>query len=256
MSIGIAVRETTAILTLKSEDGLNRLSRTVLHELADELHKCEIDGDIRGIVLAAEGRAFSAGADIDEFPYGGDADSFLREVLGLISTPERIAKPVVAAVERAAVAGGFELALSCDWIVANADARLGLSEIKFGFMPGYCMTRLPYLIGEARARRLMLDPGPFHPEELALLGVHISVPAEGQDIVTGAIEMCRRMEVGAPTSIRLVKHLTNRFVRSPDFEAVIAAYNYLFQLPAASEGFAAFSENRPPDFWSNPERSG
>jgi enoyl-CoA hydratase/carnithine racemase len=250
MPVSLRIDEFTAILTLESDDGLNRLSRHFLRELAEHLHTCAENSSVRGIVIAATGRAFSAGADIEEFPYGRDADEFLHEMLTLISTPERIPKPVVAAVERSAIAGGFELALACDWIVAHPEARLGLAEVKFGFMPGYCMSRLPYLVGEARARRLLLDPGPFRPKELAALGIHISESSEGKDAIGGAIEMCRRMEVGAPSSIRLVKGLTNRFVRNPDFDAVIAAYNFLFLHPASHEGLNAFRENRSPDFWS------
>lgn len=115
----MTVRGTTAIVSMRSTDGLNRLSRALLHELAASLRSCEADPAVRGIVLHGEGRTFSAGADIDEFPYGEDAHGFLHEVLHLLSTPERIAKPVVAAVDRSAIAGGFELALSCDWIVAG-----------------------------------------------------------------------------------------------------------------------------------------
>ena len=251
MSVECVVEGTTAILTLQSPDGLNRLSRTLLRNLAGVLFECEENSDVRGIVITAEGRTFSAGADIDEFPYGADADAFLREVLGLISTPERIGKPVIAAIDRSAIAGGFELALSCDWIVADSAARFGLTEIQFGFIPGYCMTRLPFLVGEARARRLMLDPGPFGVDELAQLGIHISSPGIGVSVRDGALAMCQRMEMGAPTSVRLVKRLTNRFVRNPDFEAVVAAYNYLFQHSTAIEGVNAFKEGRQPDFWSN-----
>ncbi len=250
MPTSVAVDGTVAVVTLSSADGLNRLSRALLGELATALYDCERNSAVRGIVLTAEGRTFSAGADIDEFPYGQDADGFLHEVLGLLSTPERIAKPIVAVVERSAMAGGLELALSCDWIVAAADARLGLPEVQLGFMPGYCMSRLPSLVGEARARRLMLDPGPYTPAELATLGVHVSSPPDGRSVLEEAMTICTRMSVGAPTSIRLVKAMTNRLVRSPDFEPVIAAYNYLFQLPAASEGLAAFREHRAPDFWS------
>lgn len=242
------IDDSIVMLTLTAPDGLNILGIDTLRALAAALSECADDKQTSGVVLTGSGRAFSVGADIDEFPYGEDAYPFLTEVLSLLSAPERFPKPIVAAVDTLAMAGGFELALACDWIVASPDARMGLSEVRFGFVPGYCMSRLPFLIGEARARRMMLDPGPYDVRELMDLGIHVSACTDDETAVEGATRICRRMTGGAPISVRLVKGMTNRFERSPDFEPIVNAYNYLFSRPEAAEGRAAFKERRQPRF--------
>ena len=240
MSVNVEARDHIALVTLSSDDGLNLLSCAVLEELAERLHDLEADSGVDGIVLQSSERCFSAGADIDEFPLGEDAYEFLHRILFLLSTPERINKPVVAAVNGPARAGGFELAMACDWIVATPRSTFGLPEVTFGFVPGYCMSRLPYLVGEARAKRLMLDPGPYSVEDLCSFGIHISSSQDVESPQSEAEEICRRMTAGTPESIRLVKRFTNRLQRSPDFEPVIDAYNYLFGLDAPRDRVQAF----------------
>lgn len=246
MDVGVTLEDGgIAVLTMSSSNGINVFSRAALRVVCDALDTCDRDPQVRGVVVRAAGRVFSAGADLDEFPCDQDAYRYLEEMIALVSTPERIGKPVIAALNQPAYAAGFEFALACDWIVAAPAIELGVPEIRFGLMPGYCMGRLASLIGEARAKRLMLDPGPYRAAELAEFGIHVSEAGSHDSVDTEAVTLCRRMTVGSPNAVRAVKRITNRFARGNDFESVVHAYNFLFATEPVAERVKAFREGRP-----------
>lgn len=246
MTIDIETFGTTAVVKLSTPDGLNLLTSQLRSELEEGLTALDHDSGVRAIVLQGTERAFSSGADINELPLPPcDPRGLLKRILSVIRLPERLGKPVIAVVEGNALAGGFELALACDWIFASPDARFSLPEVAVGLVPGYALSRLPMLVGEAKARRMMLDPVLMGPEEVAAMGIHVT-PCE--DPAAAAMAMAERMAAAAPNSAALVKRLTNRWLRMSDFTLVIEAYGFLFNTQDAAEGIQAFREHREPQF--------
>jgi 3-hydroxyacyl-CoA dehydrogenase len=140
---------------------VNALSADVRRGLMAALEKAKADSAIAGMVISSDGKIFSGGADIGEFDRA-PVPPVLPDIIEAISA---LGKPVVAAIQGAALGGGLELALGCTARIAKAGARLGLPEIKLGFIPGAGGTqRLPRLIGAAPAFGMMVkgDPVPAH----------------------------------------------------------------------------------------------
>ena len=137
---------------------VNPLSNGVRKGLADSINKANVDGAIEGIILTGAGRSFIAGADISEFgqkPDGPDLHTTLREI-------EFSKKPIIAAINGAALGGGLETALVCNYRIATNNAIVGLPEVNLGLLPGAGGTqRLPRLIGPSQALKMMLSGTPI-----------------------------------------------------------------------------------------------
>ena len=169
-----------AVLTL-SNPPVNALGGALRAALDAALAEAMADGSVRGVVLAAAGKLFVGGADITEF--GEPPRSpILPDILARI---DAAAKPVVAAVNGAALGGGLELALACHARIAAPGAKLGLPEIKLGLIPGAGGTqRLPRLIGPEAAFAMALAGEPVSAEKAAALGFVDAV--EAGDLVDAA----------------------------------------------------------------------
>jgi enoyl-CoA hydratase/carnithine racemase len=238
------------ILAMSSLDGLNILSaadRKVLDEL---LVDADHDDRVRAIVLTGSDRAFSVGADINEFPKAPcDPAEYVQTALGALSRPERLRKPVLAAVSGRVVAGGFELALACDWIFASEEAEFSLPEARFGLVAGYAAARLPDLIGPARARRLLMSGESITASKAEALGVHVTIVTDGSPL-DRALQFAEELSQSAPQAVRLIKQRTVRAAgwRDPDLGVSISGYAELWNNPDTIEGLRAFADRRPPVF--------
>jgi enoyl-CoA hydratase len=158
--VSLARQGDVAFLLLDSPDGLHVLTTGVLRELLEHLAALREDPDLLAAVLVGSGhRAFSAGANLRELA-DLDADSAIAfSALGqdVASALAELPVPVIAALNGPAYGGGIELALACDFRLANAGVRLQYQAARLGLLPGWGGTqRLPGLVGPGRARRLML----------------------------------------------------------------------------------------------------
>ncbi len=170
---------------------VNALGQALRADLARVITDAGSDPSVAAIVIAAAGRAFIAGADISEFGKPPVAP-FLPDVLDAIET---CTKPVVAAIQGAALGGGLEVALACHGRVASASAMLGLPEIKLGLIPGAGGTqRLPRLIGAAKAFPMMLSGEPVSAGKALELGLVDEVT--GGDIVAAAVALAQTLVAG------------------------------------------------------------
>lgn len=144
--------ETIGLIKLNRPKVLNAINRPMVTEIITALEKYDRDDQIKVIVLAGNGRAFAAGADIDEM---ANDDAISMELLNQFAEWDRIntiKKPIIAAVQGFALGGGFELALACDVIFAAEDAKFGFPEVNIGVMPGAGGTqRLTKLTGKTKA---------------------------------------------------------------------------------------------------------
>ena len=184
---------------------VNALSTPVRQGLIEALQGAKADS-VQAVVLIGEGKTFSAGADITEV---GKAP-VPPELPELVDAVETCPKPVVAALHGAALGGGLEIALACHYRVATASTRLGLPEVKLGFLPGGGATqRLPRLIGVEAALHAIALGEPLTADRAAALGLLDRVIGEGELEAVRSPSRTRsppapigRSQAGAPTASR------------------------------------------------------
>ena len=158
--------------------------------------------------------------------------------------------PAIAAIEGYALAGGFELALACDLIVASRGAVFGLPEVAVGIFPGGGSTQtLTWLVGPARARDVILTGRRLTADEAEAWGIVARVVDEGAAL-DGALELAGAIARGAPLGIRQARRAITRAHRT--LADGMADENELYETVLVSddrrEGFSAFAEKRPPRF--------
>jgi enoyl-CoA hydratase/carnithine racemase len=246
------------VLTLDRPAALNAIDDALLAALHGALDavNAEVAGEplaIRAVVVTGGGgRAFSTGMDLKE--RASFDDDRLRgqrsELIRLMTRVHALPVPAIAAVEGYALAGGFELALACDLIVASRAAVFGLPEVAVGIFPGGGSTQtLTWLVGPARARDVILTGRRLTADEAEAWGVVARVVDEGSAL-DGALELAGAVARGAPLGIRQARRAIARAHRS--LADGMADENQLYETVLVSddrrEGFRAFAEKRPPRF--------
>ena len=252
--IRIEIRDRVAVLTLDRPEVLNAIGTASADRLQAALDLLHDDDRVRALVLAGEGRAFSAGADLGEIesftqPY--EFRAFVGRMTKVFANLQAFPKPSVAAVHGFAFGGGLELALSCDLRVAERGARLGLSEMKLGVLPGAGGTqRLPRLIPPAVAKQMILTGEPIDAERAYSLGL-VNELAEPGDALATAIDLAGQLAAGAPLALAAGKRLIDEGLPM-DLDAAIAyereTVSVLFCSRDRAEGLRAFRERRPGRF--------
>jgi len=174
-NLEIGNRDAVRTITVNRPDKLNALNRDTLNELTVAFTQAAQDDDVRVVVLAGAGeKAFVAGADIAEMNgyTPAQAQAFSRTGQRLMSTIERLGKPVIARVQGFALGGGMELAMACHLRVASEKAKFGQPEINLGLIPGFGGTqRLLRLAGRAAALELCLTGVPIGAPRAWELGI-------------------------------------------------------------------------------------
>ncbi len=226
---------------------VNSLSFPLLQELSQALDNAIANEAIRAIVITGHGSFFAAGADIPSFlQLGGSLNEFLLYGAALFDRIERCAKPVVAAVNGAALGGGNELAMACDIRIACPDARFGQPEVNLGIIPGWGGTvRLPKLVGRSEATRLLLTGEPVEVEEARRMGlIHHVVPSHL--LVEYAINQADRLASLPPLALRAIKEL----LADPELGQAGESERMarLMTSEDALEGITAFLQKRRPQF--------
>ena len=257
MEVLLERRGLAAWITLNRPRELNALSPAVMQQLSAVLDEVEADPAVRCLVITGAGRAFCAGADLkfvhDMPPAERDRATmdFLRTATALMSRIEALPKPVVAAVNGVAVAGGLELLLCCDLVVAAAGARIGDGHAKYGLLPGAgASARLPRRTGLARAKHLFFTGDLLEAAELVAAGLVNSVVPD-EELAASVERLVAKIAAKSPVGLRRMKELANAAMDGPLDEAlrrelaVNEAYVSTFD---RNEGLAAFNENRQPAF--------
>ncbi|HTY71823.1 MAG TPA: enoyl-CoA hydratase-related protein [Actinomycetes bacterium] len=248
-----------AEVVLNRPSALNALSTALMLELTATCAALAGEAGVRAVVLSAEGtRAFCAGADLKERnAFGAEQLAAQRPVFraGFAALRE-LPVPVVAAVQGYALGGGLELALSCDLVVVEDSAVLGLPEVSVGLVPGGGGTQLlSRRAGLAVARDLVLTgrhvPGP----EAVRLGVADRLVPTGA--ARGeALALAATCAAGSPTAVRAAKRAVLDGYEVPlaaGLDLEDAAWRTAAFSPDRVEGIAAFNERRPP-VWADPAR--
>jgi enoyl-CoA hydratase/carnithine racemase len=250
--IGIESRGPAAVITLRREAKLNALSS----ELEGELSRALRDERVRGsacVIVAGGARAFSAGADVNEMRDLDPASilAYYRETGGVYEEVAALPQPAIAAIAGHCLGGGLELALACDFRVADATASFGFPEVGIGIVPSSGGThRLARLVGTSRAKELVLLRERFGPEEALAFGlVTETVPAG--TALDRSLELAEQLAALPPLAVRLAKQTIDAMPESSR-EAGLAlerlAYGLLAQTEDAREAANAFAEKREPRF--------
>jgi enoyl-CoA hydratase/carnithine racemase len=248
----------TLVLTLDRPGALNAIDDALLAALHGALDAvdAEVAGDpiaIRAVIITGGGgRAFSTGMDLKErVSFDDDRLRAQRaELIRLITRVHELPVPAIAAIEGYALAGGFELALACDLIVASRGAVFGLPEVAVGIFPGGGSTQtLTWLVGPARARDVILTGRRLAADEAEAWGIVARVVDDGAAL-DRALELAGTIARGAPLGIRQARRAIARAHRS--LGEGMADENELYETVLVSddrrEGFSSFAEKRPPRF--------
>jgi len=203
-------RGALAVLTLNRPHRANALNAALLRELRAATIRIEQDPAVRVVIVTGAGRYFSSGADLREKSARRHA-VFERHphVLDL----GRLPQPVIAAINGAALGGGCEIALSCDFRFMAADATIGLPAIRFGALPGSAtMVRLPGVVGLSWAKRLIMTGDPVDAEQAERIGL-VDEVVEPHELLNAAEQFALRMTERADYALRTAKALLNRRLR-------------------------------------------
>lgn len=246
-------------LTLNRPAARNALGAALLGALAARLRTLATlpPGEARCVVLrSAVPRVFCAGADLRErAQLAGDAARVAAAVAAIRDCFELVARlpcPTVAAVEGAALGGGLELALACDFRVAGRDATFGLPETALGIIPGAGGTqRLPRLVGAAAAKELIFTARRVGAEEAARLGL-VSTVVDAGAAHAAAYALAAAIAANGPVAVRAAKLAVDEGAQQPSLGAALAGEQRAYALTLGTrdrlEGLRAWAEKRAPAF--------
>lgn len=257
-TLRFAVTDGVALLTLNRPEALNALNRELVGALMEALHTIRDDDAIRVGVLTGEGRAFSAGADLKERaaggapgPGGGSPASFFAADTGFSFATFDTGKPLIAAIGGHCLAGGLELALTCDIRIAADDSRFGVPEITRGFFPGAgAPQRLPRMIPQALAMEMLLTGDPIDAAGALHAGL-VSRVVPREQLLPTAMEIARRIAAHAPLAVRAVRELAyaaNDMTLAQAMRFGGSLRWIIGQTDDAAEGPRAFAEKREPRY--------
>jgi enoyl-CoA hydratase/carnithine racemase len=242
----------TCVVTLRRERKLNALSTALEAALDGALASAEVKA-ARAVVITGGHRAFSAGADVGELR---DLDphaivDYYRATGGVYERVAALPVPTIAAIAGWCLGGGLELALACDFRVAERGAVLGLPEVSIGILPSSGGThRLVRLVGAARAKELALLRDRLSAEEAAAIGLVTEVTDDGAAL-DRALEVAGRLAELPPLAVAVTKQAIDVMAEaSRDAGLLIErlGYGMLAQTADAAEAATAFAEKRPARF--------
>jgi enoyl-CoA hydratase len=247
MAVRFEAKDGIAVITLDRPEARNAIDRETAVAVAAAIERIHADPAVRVAVLTGAGGNFCAGMDLKAFLRGEVVKFPGTGFAGM--TQATLEKTFIAAVEGYALAGGFELALACDLVVAAEDAKFGLSEVKRGLVANAGgLVRLPRQLPSKIVSELVLTGDTFPASRLAAHGLINRVVPSGEAL-TGALELARTIAANGPMAIAVSRRVLRE---SPDwpteelFERQGEITASVFASADAREGAAAFAEKRVP----------
>jgi enoyl-CoA hydratase len=239
------------VLTLDCPERRNALSTALQADLVEQLLASAEDREVRAIVLTGNGPAFCAGFDLKEIREGDRRGEHFRPPMSratrsLFEVVTETPVPIVAALQGAAVAGGFELALACDLRVAARGIPMGLPEAKIGMGANFGSVVLPKRIPMGIALELLYT-GEYVTSEVAQRWGLVNRLVDADDVLPTALTLAETIAANAPISIRRMKETAVKGLELPLWQALrldVGPNPYLSE--DRKEGIAAHLEKRPP----------
>jgi enoyl-CoA hydratase/carnithine racemase len=248
--------EEIARITLNRPTQRNPLDWETIRQLCDAVERAERDETVRVVVISGAGGHFSAGGDlkgyIDLYRRPEEFRQFLADFQGLLNVMESSRNIYVAAVEGYCVAGGLELLLACDIVLASQSAKIGDAHLGFGQLPGAGGSqRLPRTVGPMRARHLMLTGEILRAADAERIGLVSRVVADNE-LAVETTRLAKQLLAASPRGLSSMKHLGNHGMRMPVEDALRWELDYVVNYATtskdATEGLMAFQEKRKPRF--------
>jgi len=239
-------RDRVLVITLNRPDAMNAINGDLSNGLWSAIQDLNGDPGLTAGVLTGAGRGFCAGMDLKAFSRGEDIGPMIKFIRAGSE------KPLICAIEGFALAGGLELALSCDLLVAARGAKLGIPEVGVGLLAaGAGLFRLPGRVGYGKAMEMAITADPITAEEAAAHGL-VARLAEPGSALQEALSLAERIARNAPLAVAASKQLI-RATQGSTEEELWALQRPLqervFASDDAREGPQAFAEKRPPE-WS------
>jgi len=246
-------RDKIALVTLNRPEARNAINPEVSHAMVEVLDECESDPDVRAVVITGAGGVFCAGADLKVIASGRGPE--ITKVKGGFAGFVRrdFPKPLIAAVNGPALAGGFEIVLACDVVVAADDARFGIPEVQRGLIAAAGgLIRLPKRVPLAAALEMAMTGDPISVDRAHTLGlVNRVVPRER--VVAEALALAERIGENSPIAVRNSKRMLRETLELSEADAW-ERNNVLSGEAWGSgdtvEGATAFAEKRKPNWLS------
>ncbi|GAA2312886.1 crotonase/enoyl-CoA hydratase family protein [Streptomyces violaceusniger] len=246
-SVVVERRDRVLVVSINRPEARNAVNREVTEAIAAAVDELDATDDLSLGIITGAGGTFCAGMDLKGFLAGEDVALPGRGLAGICRRPP--VKPLIAAVEGWALAGGCEIALACDLIVAAEDARFGVPEVKRGLVAAAGgLLRLPRRLPRAIAMQLALTGEPLTAVEAHRFGlVNEVTPAGGA--LSGALALARRITANGPLAVSVTKRIldgaTDRTIEE-GFAAQEPLVDRILASADAREGSLAFAEKRPP----------
>lgn len=240
-----------AVLKINRPDKLNSLNMAVREEIAAHVTALDRDETVRVIIITGNGKAFAAGADIEELRARAVLDAQFPASRAAWAALENCRKPLIAAVAGFALGGGCELALHCDIILAAENAKLALREVTIGIMPGAGGTqRFLRAAGSYKAARYLMTGDMMSAQVASDLGL-VSEIVPNDQLMERAIALAVQIAGLPQLAVQSIKEAIQLGADAP-LQTALALERKSFQLLFASEdreeGMGAFLGKRPPDF--------
>ncbi len=252
--VDLTIADGVATITLNRPDQLNPLDRRTVAALAAVVERLEGDSGVTIVVIRGAGKAFSAGGDLEGYLHlyrkPDEFTAFLRTFNRLLEGIERSEKIYITVVHGHSVAGGVELMLACDIIIAAHEAKIADGHLRFGQLPGAGGSqRIARAVGHLRAKYLILTGTTIDGREAERIGLaSLSVPLA--EIETTVAECIAGLKAKSPLGLRGAKYLVNigaLRTRDPGLELELHyVHHYATTSEDAYEGLTAFKEKRRP----------
>lgn len=235
------------VITINRPEARNALNGAVAAGVRDAADELDADGGLQVGVLTGAGGTFSAGMDLKAF-LQGEVPSFPgRGLCGITQTPPR--KPMIAAVEGWALAGGFELVLACDLVVAGASARFGVPEVKRALVAGAGGAMLlAQRIPRALALEMLLTGDPVNAARAAEIGLVNRLVDDGSAL-QAALELAAKIAANGPLALIATKEISNGggdWTAAERWDRMAEVMRPVFTSEDSREGARAFAEKRAP----------
>lgn len=246
-----------AQVTMARPDVFNAFDELMIAELGEAFASLGTDPAVRAIVLTGQGKAFSAGADLQwmkRASVASQADNLedARRFAAMLSGVAGCPKPTIALVQGVALGGGVGLVCACDFAIAAQDAKFAVSEVRFGILPSVIGPYLINAVGKRQALRLALTASRIDASEALAIGL-VQKLVEKAGLVSSCSALIRELTQNGPAALGEVKSLFASLGVEPVDERVreltAQTISRVRMTDEAREGFNAFLEKRPPS-WS------
>lgn len=253
--------DTTAWIWIQRPEIHNAFNADVIRLLTEHIDSASADPNVRAIVLASQGRSFSAGADLNWMREAADTSDAENQadaarLAGMLRKLEQSPKATISRVQGTALGGGLGLIAACDVAIAVARAKFGFSEVNLGLIPAVISPHVIGKIGPGHARHLFVVGNRFDAVHAERMGLIAKVVEDEAALDAAIAAVLHQVQTSAPGAVSHAKELIRQVTALPP--DAVDAYTAV-QIAAARksdegrEGMAAFLEKRPPNWNKEPE---